>query len=183
MPPPKDSAPDIVGVPAAAALLGVSPQAVRVHLRAGNLKGAKLAGKYGPEWHFRPGVLQAFAAERYGRILDLDALQAAAGGVGRKLPAKDTAPESATLAELYERILALTAELADVRAIAARAEGEHAADVGHLKAELAEAKAAADSAAAAIAAEKTRADEATAALGAIRSRGFWARVGAVFAGE
>jgi hypothetical protein len=148
---PKESAPDIVGVPAAAHLLGITPQAVRNNLRAGTLKGTKLAGKWGPAWHFRPGVLQAFAADRYGRAVDVDALQAVTPATGGNPRHK----EDGTLGELYERILTLTNELADVKAIGARAEGKRDADVKHLQDALAEAKAERD-------AETARAAEAEA---------------------
>lgn len=169
--PPKDTAPDVIGVPAAARLLGITPQAVRNHLRAGTLTGTKLTGKFGPEWHFRPGTLQAFAEAHYGRALDVDAAQAttpARGGRGAR-------HDDPTIRELYERILTLKDELAQAKALTAHVEGERAADVKHLQdalAELRHERDAAQAQAAAVAAER---DAARSDAERLRSRGWFAR--------
>ena len=110
--PPKPGAPDVVGVPAAGRALGITPQAVRNHLRSGKLKGKKVPGKFGPEWHFRPAVLQAFAAEHYGR--EVDATPATPGK-----PSPAVTPENpGDMRELYERLLAVTADLSRYKALA-----------------------------------------------------------------
>ena len=146
---------DIVGVPAAAKVLGVSQQAVRSHLRAGTLKASKAQGKYGPTWTFHPAVLAAFALEHYGRVVAESALAPQTPAQVPPPPA-DALPED--VRDLYERIVALTAEATRFKAIAEVSESAEA----DYKAQLA-----------ALTQER---DAAQAELDRLRARGFWSRV-------
>jgi predicted ArsR family transcriptional regulator len=139
---------EVIGVPAAAKILGVSQQAVRSHLRAGTLKATKRQAKFGPTWCFRVAVLRAFAAERYGREVPDEALAV-------PTPAQVSPQAAEGLTELYERIVALTAEATRYRTIAEVSESTLAAAEHDYQAQIA---------------------ELTQELERLRGRGFWRRM-------
>ena len=64
----------------AAKALGLSVSTVRTYVKAGKLQASTVAGKYGPEYRFRPAVVAAYAREYLGLELDADALAKAAKG-------------------------------------------------------------------------------------------------------
>lgn len=165
--PSSDNRPEVVGVPAAARLLGVSPQAVRGHLRSGALKASKRRGTFGETWYFRPAVLAAFAAEHYGRTIDEEALDRATASK----PQQPTEPASEALLDVYERLIVACEEAARYRALCevaestkAEAQAAFAADVARLTQER-------DAALA----ELERLRELEAERERARARGFWRR--------
>ncbi len=160
---------EIVGVPAAARLLGVSQQAVRSHLRSGTLKASKRRGTFGETWYFRPAVLQAFAAEHYGRTIDEEALSTASPGK----PLQPVGPASEALLDVYERLIEAREEAARYRALCEVSESTQREAQAHFAAEVARLTQEAERAHAEL--ETTQAE-----LERLRSRGFWARV---FAGR
>jgi hypothetical protein len=142
---------------------------VRNHLRAGNLKATKRPGKFGPEWHFKPAVLAAFAAERYGREVDFS--QVAPQGQGGRPPQAAAGPESLPedVRELYERLVTVTEEAARYRAIAEVSESTKAEAERQYQGMIAELQQERDAALA-------KAAETAADLERLRSRGFWSRL-------
>jgi hypothetical protein len=129
--PPREKAADLT-LREAAAALGLSVGTVRAHVKGGRLVATQAVGKYGAEYRLRPAVVIAFAAERYGREVDADALGKPAG-------------MDADMRELYERLLAASEEATRYKAL-------NAADAEHYGAELARVQAERD-------AEKARADD------------------------
>ena len=161
---------EVVGVPAAARLLGVSPQAVRTHLRAGSLKASKRQGTFGETWYFRPAVLRAFAVEHYGRETPEE-------GLAPSTPAPTPQPlQGEDVRELYERIVALTEEATRYKTIAETSESTKAAAERDYQAMLAELAQERDAAQVKADEAQTKAEEAAAELARLRARGFWGRL-------
>ena len=155
---------ETVGLTEAARALGVSKQTIRNHLQAGHLKGTKRAGTYGTEWRFRPAVLAAFAAEHYGREL-----APPAPVLAPTLGPKPLATLSADVRELYERLVAATAEASRYKALCEVTESTKAEDAAHFAAGVARLTQEAEAA-------KAEAAEAAAELERLRSRGPLARL-------
>lgn len=157
---PRNAADDLT-LREAAEALGLSVGTVRGHVKAGRLRAATVTGKFGPEYRLRPAVVARFAADRYGLRLDPATMK------GQQGP--QAAPVADDMRELYERLLAATADVARFKALAEQAESTQAEAASHYQAQIAELRHERDAA-------QAQADEAAAELARVRGRSWWARV-------
>ena len=151
----------------AAAAVGLSMGTVRTHIKAGRLKASKEHGKFGEEFRIRPAVLAAFAAERLGMEVDVDALRARQGSAQESTASP--AEVSPDVTDLYERLLKATEEATRYRTIAESSESSMVESQRAFDAMLAELRNERDTA-------QAKADEAAAEVTRLKSRGFWGRV-------
>jgi hypothetical protein len=159
----------------AAKVLGLSIATVRAYVKAGKLQAATRVGKYGPEYRIRPAVVAAYGREHMGLDLDADRIARPMGKAGE--------PVDADVRDLYERLLAATADATRYKALAEYTESTKAEAERHYQALLAEVQAERDAVQAERDAAQAKADEADAKAGELtveitrlQARGFWARV-------
>jgi len=165
---PHDASADLT-LREAAKALGLSVATVRTYVKAGKLQASTFAGKYGPEYRLRPAVVAAYAREHLGLELDADTLAKAAKGQAGE-------PLSAEMRELYERLLAVTAEATRYKALAEYSESSKAEAERQYQAMIAALQHERDAAQEAAAAERAKAEELASELARVKARGFWARL-------
>lgn len=108
-----EKAPTGLRLTEAAALLELSPSTLRRYVKAGKLKASLYSGKYGSEYRIRPSVLKTFTLQTLKRELRDEELEE----VEVLSHSRATPPPLAGSAELYERLIELTAEATRYKAL------------------------------------------------------------------
>jgi len=149
----------------AAKLLRVNRQTVRNLLHAGQIKGVKTDGKFGPQWMFDLNEIKRIARQRYKRTITPEEITA----VLEPPEPEPTAEIPDSVRQLYERLLTLTEETTRYKALAEISESTRAEQEKHYQDELARLRYEAQAA-------QEKAAELAAEVERLKSRGFWARL-------